>query len=179
MKKKGTPNIPREIILNLMICTGGILGFILLAIYPYQRYLVSLDTDIKTIEAQIEEQEILNPIYHKLLKQISLKEGRVLPNPQKGKLESDKVAEISSVFEEKARSSHTDLISVVPDITSLVEAPEHLSVSAMLRGSFFDFRNFFIQINKLPYLEHIEEIQIQPAAGTKEMRVKVWLALDR
>jgi hypothetical protein len=179
MKQKGAPNIPREIIPYLMICTGGILGFILLAIYPYQRHLTGLDTDIETIEAQIEEQEILNPIYHKLLKQISLTEGRVLPNPQKGKLESDKVAEISSVFEEKAKSSNLDLISVVPDVTSLVEAPEHLSVTARLKGSFFDFRNFFIQINKIPYLEHIEEVQIQPAAGTKEMRVKVWLALDR
>ena len=179
MKQKRLPNIPKQIIPYLVICTGVILGFILLAIYPYQRHLAGLDTDIETLETQIEEQAVRNPIYKNLMRQISLTERGTLPNPKKGTLESHRVAELSSVFGEKAENSNLDLINVVPDVTSLVEAREHLSVTALLKGSFFDFRNFLIQINEIPYLKHIEEIQIQPQAGAREMRVKVWLALDR
>ena len=52
-------------------------------------------------------------------------------------------------------------------------------MTAVVKGKIFSFREFFIEIGKLPYLEHVEEIQIQPAEGVKEFSLKVWLALKK
>jgi hypothetical protein len=39
-------------------------------------------------------------------------------------------------------------------------------------------RRFLFELEKLPYLEHVEEIQIQEALEGKEFRLKTWLAVN-
>jgi len=35
-----------------------------------------------------------------------------------------------------------------------------------------------IRMEQIPYLKHVERVQIEPAEGVKEFRLKVWLALE-
>ena len=41
----------------ITICAGGILGFILLAIFPSYRAIVATDREIATLEEKIDEQK--------------------------------------------------------------------------------------------------------------------------
>ena len=179
MEQKGSAKLPAQSLLYLLIYAGGILGFVLLAIYPYQKFLAELDRDITRIETQIEEQKILFPVYKDLSERASVKRPVVLPFPQKAKLDRNETERISFIFEEIARKSNLELSSIVPDVTSLLEESGLLSVSALMKGNYFDFRNFLTELGGIPYLEHIEEIRIQPSGGAKEFRLKVWLALNK
>jgi len=179
MALKGSAILPGPSIRHITICAGGILAFIALAIYPYHKSLVRLDGQIAKTESQIEEQKALFPIGQELLKSVMKKETRGLPFPEKEGLIRDKTADISVTFEEIARKSHLEVIRIIPDIKSLTEQANLLSVTTVVKGKIFDFRKFFIEIGNLPYLEHVEEIQIQPAEGVKEFSLKVWLALKK
>ena len=179
MKLKQLPGLPAQSLLYLLICAGGITGFFLLAIHPYHNYLTGLDREIKTIEAQIEEQKRLFPLYKDLLKKMNITQKGTLPFPRKGKLDREKTDEISSIFEEMARKSNLSPVSIVPDVTSLVQGSGLLSISLRMKGDFFQFRDFLARLNEMPFLEHIEEIQIQTAGEMKEFVLKVWLALGK
>lgn len=179
MEQKGLPRFPAQSLLYLLICAGGIIGFFLLAIYPYQKYLAGLDRETKGIETQIEEQKILFPVYKDLLKKVSTAKQGILPFPQKGKLDREKIDGISFIFEEIARKSNLSLVTAVPDVKSLVKDSGLLSIDVGMKGDFFNFRNFLLQVGGMPCLEHIEEIRIQPATGVKKFWLKVWLALEK
>lgn len=171
--------LPGPSIRHIVICAGGILAFIVLAIYPYHKSLVRLDEQIKKTESQIEEQEALFPIGEELLKDVMKKETWALPYPEKKGLARDKAADISAIFEKMAKKSHLEVVKIIPNIKSLSEQAGLLSVTTVVTGSFYDFRDFFIEIAGLPYLEYVEEIQIQPVEGVKEFDLKVWLALKK
>jgi len=179
MALKGSAILPGQSIRHLFICAGGILAFVVLAIYPYHKSLVRLDKEITKTESQIQEQEALFPIGKELLKSVMQKEAWGLPFPEKARLGRDKAADISVIFEKIARKSNLEVIKIIPNIKSLTERAGFLSVTAVVKGKIFSFREFFIEIGKLPYLEHVEEIQIQPAEGVKEFSLKVWLALKK
>jgi hypothetical protein len=50
-------------------------------------------------------------------------------------------------------------------------------VHATLKGEYYNFRNFLIELGDRPFLEKVEEIEIQQMPGTKEFRLKVWLVV--
>ena len=70
MALKGSAILPGQSIRHLFICAGGILAFVVLAIYPYHKSLVRLDKEITKTESQIQEQEALFPIGKELLKSV-------------------------------------------------------------------------------------------------------------
>jgi hypothetical protein len=178
MKLKQLPGLPAQSLLYLLICAGGIIGFFLLAIHPYHKYLADLDRKIKTIEAQMEAQKRLFPLYKDLLKKVSITKKHPLPFPRKDKFDREKTDEISNIFEEMARKSNLSPVNIVPDVTSLVQGSGLLSISLRMKGDFFQFRDFLTRLGGMPFLEHIEEIQIQPAGEIKEFGMKVWIALE-
>lgn len=138
-----------------------------------------MDGKIRSLKSEIEEQRLLSPIYQNFMKELAIKGPIVLPLPKRGELESGKLSDISSLFGKKAKRYKLQLVDVIPEIRSLVEGSGSISVGVVLRGDFFDFRKFLIEIGKIPCLEHVEEIQIQPGDGNKEFRLNVRLALKK
>ena len=171
--------MPSRSIIYLLICVSGILAFILLAIYPSEKASNRLDMEINRLNAQIKVQKILHPAYKALLKNLRIRDSEVLPFPKKTKLSRDKRNLVSEIFEEMGQRSNLEIVNTVPDIKSLSESSGLLSVNSFIKGNFYDFRNFLIQLGGLPYLEYIEKIQIQTEQNHKEFRVTVWLALEK
>ena len=179
MEQLKIKKLPARSSLYLLICISGILGFILLGIYPGKNSSDRLDMEINRLKAQIEVQKIFRPVYKALLKNVRLKDPEVLPFPKKAKLGHDKRDTVPNIFEEMGRRSNLEIVNTVPDVKSLSESPGLLSVNSFMKGNFSDFRNFLTHLGELPYLEHIEKIQIQAAQRHKEFRVRVWLALEK
>jgi hypothetical protein len=161
------------------MCVCGILGFLIFAVYPNQKSLASLDMEIKTIEGQIEEQKILFPVYENLLEKGKFKKPGAFPFPQKAKLGRHEIERISLIFGEKAGKNNLSLVDVIPDVESLSEGSEVLTVNLLMKGNLLDLRGFLIHLGEIPYVENIEEIKIQPAEGEKDFRLKVSLALKK
>ena len=76
-----------------------------------------------------------------------------------------------------AQKSKMEIVSVSPDINSMVGGSAAMLVHATLKGDYYNFRNFLIELGDRPFLERVEEIEIQQLPGTKEFRLKVWLVV--
>ncbi|MBW1887074.1 MAG: hypothetical protein JRI52_01820 [Deltaproteobacteria bacterium] len=179
MEQGNSPTLPKKTVTYLLLCVGGVLGFLVFAVYPNQKSLAGLDMEIKTIEGQIKEQKILFPVYENLLKKGKFKKPGAFPFPQKAKLGRHETERISLIFGERARKSNLSLVDVIPDVESLSKGSGVLTVNMLMKGNFLDFRDFLIHLGEIPYVENIEEIKIQPAEGIKEFSLKVSLSLKK
>ena len=178
MEGKKSRRIPMESISYLLICTLGILVFILIGPYMSERSLTKMDMEIKKLQIQREKQQLLYPFYQKLVKKLQVEESRILPYPSKSKFPCAKTDKISSIFCEIAQNSNLETVSIIPDVKSIANGFDFFLVNLLVKGDFFDFRKFLIELGGNPYLQHIEEIKIQQVPGGKEFRLKIWLALD-
>lgn len=172
------PKPPLQTIRYIVICLGGILGFILLAIFPSHRALNDSEKQITKLQEQIEEQKMLHPLFHDLLKRSKVETPSRLPFPKKAKLSRDETGDISSFFQELAVRNQFKVESIVPDMVSLTDGSGHLMLDTILKGSFVNFRRLLLQLGEIPYLERIESIQIRTVEDIKEFRLKVWIAQE-
>ncbi len=172
------PKLPAKINTYLLIGAAGLAAFFIFVIYPYHRSLANADLDIQTIKARIEEQKILYPVFMDLLKKARMKESKGLPFPENEKLSRDDAGKISDIFQDVAKKSNFMLKHIVPDTDSLAEGSEHLKVTLVITGDFPEFRKFLVALGEVPYLEHVERIQIRTVKNYKEISLKVWLAQE-
>lgn len=177
MKEEKPRKIPMESIRYLLICTLGIIVFILIGPYMSERSLVKMDMEIKKLQIQREKQQLLYPIHQKLVRKLQI-EPKKLPFPAKSKFPRAKTEKISSIFCEIAQNSNLETVSIIPDVKSIANGFDLFLVNLLVKGDFFDFRKFLIELGENPYLHYIEEIKIQQVPGGKEFRLKIWLALD-
>ncbi|MFH1080786.1 MAG: hypothetical protein V1766_11120 [Pseudomonadota bacterium] len=169
--------IPRRMIIFHLSCWGGLLFFVLAVIYPVQRYSAGLDREIKDIRFQVEEQKSIQPIYRSLKAKSHAGTGRVLPTPEKSGLSRNLIAMVAPTLRKIAIDANMDPLSVTPDVNALAGQPRHLLVHSVVRGEFYDFRRYLIGLGQLPYLERIEDIEIQQNPDVMEFKMKIWLAL--
>jgi hypothetical protein len=168
---------PRRTIIYVLLCLSGILFIILVGIMPKHFSLARLDQKIKSVQFQIEEQKSLYPVYQDLQKRTQARDSKVLPSPARGTLLRTQLNAIPATFRDIARKANLDMVSASPDLNSLSSESRLLQVNAVIRGNFFNFRKFLIGLGEVPYLERIEEIQIQQNEDTMEFKMKIWLAL--
>ena len=170
-------NTPKRTIIYALLCLSSILFIVLAGIIPKQFSLTSLDQKIKSIQFQIEEQKSLYPIYQDLQKKTQAGDSKVLPLPVRNALLRTQLDTIPATFREIARKANLDMVSASPDLNSLSGESSLLPVNAVIRGNFFNFRKFLIGLGDVPYLERIEEIQIQQNEDTMEFKMKIWITL--
>jgi hypothetical protein len=168
---------PKRTITYALIGLSGILFIVLVGIIPKQFSLARLDQQIKSIQFQLEEQKSLYPIYQDLQKRTQAGDSKVLPSPARSALLRTQFNAIPATFREIARKANLDMVSASPDLNSLSSESRLLQVNAVIRGNYFNFRKFLIGLGEVPYLERIEEIQIQQNEDTMEFKMKIWLAL--
>ena len=80
MEEKQSRKIPMESIGYLLICTLGILAFILIGPYVSGKFLIKMDMEIKKLQIQREKKQLLYPFYQKVFKKLQI-EPKNLPGP--------------------------------------------------------------------------------------------------
>ena len=172
-----------------LILGGGILVFIFLVIWPRQKEFRETDIEINKIKARIEEQKILFPVFNDLRKKeqnlkdmmtsLSFLSEDADNETEPTTADPDKIA---SAFQEIARNSDFRVETIQPDVKSLADDSGYLIIRMSIRGNFSDLHNFLIRIVKVPYVAHIEQIQIRPDRKTKgkikEISLKIWIKIQ-
>lgn len=159
-----------------MICAVGIVAFWVLVILPAQKTAQELDQEIDRLNARMEEQRILTPVFHSLLERAKMKGPSGLPSPEKSKLTHGDMNAISTIFKEIAGRHNLKLEEIATDVNSLMQESGYLVMRLQLSGDFFDIRKFLVDIGSIPSLEHIEEINIRSGKASKQLNLKIWLA---
>ena len=158
------------------ICAVGIVAFWVLIIHPSQKTAEELDQEIGKLNARIEEQRILTPVFHSLLERAKMKGFSELPSPEKSKLSHADINAISKEFQDIAGRDNLKLVEVTTDVNSLMQETGYLVMRLQLSGGLFDIRKFLIDIGSIPSLEYIEQVKIQSGKASKELNLKIWLA---
>jgi len=178
MEKIKIPKLSSQTIIYLMLCGGGIFAFILFAILPYKQALRQMDEDIQTINAQINEQKVLQPIFKDLLNRIKAESPQGLPVAPKSKFGRNDTDKLAAIFQKMARSSHLRLNNFTPDLNTFVDNTGVLKVTVVVSGNFLDLRPFFIKLTRIPYLEHIEQVAVRTVKNLKEANFMIWMTQE-
>lgn len=161
-----------------LICLSGILFFIYVGIVPAHKSIVGLNRKIEDAQLQVDIQETLLPIYKLLKEDFMIDDHKELPFPVKAGLPREQTDEIFTVFREIARKCNMEALSIVPDLNYLQKNSRFLLVNTIVRGDFFSLRKLMIALGELPYLEHIETIDIQQDKDAKEFKMNIWIDLS-
>ncbi len=161
---------------SLLIGVVVIVIFLVIGFYNV-RTLSDLDRDIRKARADIEEQRLMAPLYNDLIEKIKVKTKKHLPFPAKAKLPREQHEQITVIFGDLAKRANLEVVSITPDVNSLAGGSGLLVVNAALKGDYFNFRNYLIELGNVPYLEHLGELQIQTIPGGKEFHLKLWVSV--
>ena len=155
-----------------------ILVVILLLIYPDYRTLAALDKSIIHLNAKIETQKLLFPLFQKMLTEIDLKLPEGAAFPKEEKLTQEKAEGIVSVFYELAGKFRLKVVEISPDVESTLDGSGFVLMNVVVNGDFSELREFLLELGNLPYLEKIEQIKLQNTEAGKEVRLKIWLVKE-
>ena len=174
--KKILSILPTESLIYLLVCGAGILAFVFLIIIPTQKTSAELDQDILKIGDRIEEQRILKPVFESLLKRAKNKTPTDLPATKKAKLDRADISKLSEDLQEMAFRHGLKVQNMNTDVSALIGKGGYLLMRINLAGAFMDFRDFLVDLGTIPSLEIIEEIKIRAIEGSREFKIKIWIA---
>jgi Tfp pilus assembly protein PilO len=177
MEQRTNINIPRHSITYFLLCLFGILVFVFIGIVPSQKSLAGFDQKIEELKYQIEEQKGLYPIYQSLHKQAKKEDSDAVSFPPRVRLAVGQIDKLVPMVTDVAGQSRLEVVSVTPDLKSLAGDSKTLLLNMTVKGEFPNLRKFLMGLVAIPYLEHIEEIQIQQTPDSMELKAKVWIAL--
>ena len=178
MMQKAIGGIPQRSLLYLLTCAAGVLAFAVVGLHPLQRQLRELDRDIFEVRGRIEDQKVLYPLYEDVLNRSGTGELEGMRVRTRQPLAQKEIGSLTTVVSELARSSKLQLASLAPDAKLLASGSRLLPVHAALKGAFSNMRGFLLEVEKLPFVEHLEELQIQDSGGAKELKLKMWIAIS-
>lgn len=159
----------------LGICVAGVLTFLLVFVYPNAMAMNDLDEQAADLERQVQEQELLHPIYLALIRQVQQGAAHQMPDPGRSRVDRTTINDIHGVFASMAAEAGVVFDSAVPDPVSYLEESRHLTMNVAFSGDFFNFRELLVRICQLPYLDAIEQLQIRTDGDTKRLRLKLQL----
>jgi hypothetical protein len=174
--KKILTFLPTQSLFLFLICGAGIIVFVFLIILPTHNSSEQLDRDIIKISDRIEEQRILKPVFESLLKRAKKKNPTDLPATKADKLDRSEISKLSTDLQEMAFRHGLKVQDMNTDVAALIGKGGHLRMRMNLTGAFLDFRGFLVDLGTVPSLEVIEEIQIRAIEGSRQFKIKMWMA---
>ncbi|MEJ2155593.1 MAG: hypothetical protein P8X96_09675 [Desulfobacteraceae bacterium] len=166
-------NIQSSNIIYLGVCLFGIVAFFLVGIYPNLNSLREMDQEIATLNQEVQAQELLFPVYLKLLADITNKIPTKLPIPDRVKISFSDLGRINESFSKLAGECNVTFVSAIADASNYLEDRGRLSMTATFTGDFFDLRSLILKICRLPYLESLDQMRIETVGNRKQIEFKI------
>ena len=159
----------------VIICLLGIVIFALVGIFPNSAAMDTLEADIAELNTKVQTQELLFPVYQKLIKEVTEKIPSKLPLPEKSESAQDDLGRINEMFSKLAKESDVNFSSAAPDAISYLENTEHLTMNVNFSGDFFKLRQLLLSVCRLPYLGSIDTMRFETDQGRKRLSFKLKL----
>lgn len=155
------------------VCLFGILAFFFVGIYPNLHSLREMDQEIAALNREVQAQELLFPVYLKLLADVTHKIPTKLPVPDREKISFNDLGRINERLTKLAVESKVAFLGATADATNYLDDMGQLSMTATFAGDFFDLRPLILRICQLPYLESIDELRIETVNDRKQIIFKI------
>lgn len=175
--KKASVSLPKESIFKLLVCAGIVVAFVALLILPNIMEDKETQHEILKKKAEIERQKVLFPLYIKLQAQLNNKVVKELPIPEAAALTEDQIDAATHTIEDIAVESDLRINEVTPDPASLSATAGYVGVNCDFYGPFLNFRTFLMKLGAVPYLKHVEKIEMQEGVDGVNYIVRLQLAV--
>ncbi len=172
------PKLPKRSFIYLLICGGGIFLFCLIGIYPNFKEISSLDDEITILNQKISEQEILFPVFKKMLSRIKQSTHWKGMQDTRKKLKTDDIAAFTDILGEFVQKNNLSIDQNTIDIRRFKEKGGFLEMNFSMKGDLDDFRLFIIQMMTLPYDIRIGRLEIEPISEQRVFQLRIWVVLE-
>jgi len=172
----GPINVHRSNLLYLGVCMLGIFAFFVVGIYPNLNALKEMDEEITSLSQKVETQELLYPVYLKLLAEITHRIPTKLPIPNSHKISHNDLSLVNETFLTMTSETKARFISAIPDASNYLEDMGFLSINVTFAGDFFELRKILLSMCRLPYLESIDEVRMETFNKEKRIIFKIKVA---
>lgn len=167
-----------QTVILALFCAAGLAAVVLIGIVPRCRELRSCNGTIVALQAKLDEQAILQPLYAELQNQARKSLPTTLARPVRSRLKADKMADLTSLFSRLAQDSGVELVYAVPEAKSLEAGYTRILVKLLAQGPVTQFRGFLLALVGTPYLDHIDRVEIQRGTPAEELRLQMWIAIE-
>ena len=174
--KKILSLLPTQTLINILLCGAAIIAFILLIIIPNQSISDELDQEIEKLNDRIEQQRILRPVFETLLGRAKREQPTELPTIKKVKLNRGDINKVSEIVQDMAGRHDLKIQDVRTDANEIMNNTGYMLMRVQVTGDFMKFREFLMDMGTIPSLEQFEEIIIRAIEGSREYKLKIWLA---
>ena len=117
--------VPTRNTVVILIFGGGMLLFILLAIFPNYISYNNIEHEISILKDKIEEQKILSPIFEDLSKKAQFQKPESLPFPAAEKISTNDTEKITPIIRNIVEENGFTLEDIDTDIESLMTDIRH------------------------------------------------------
>ena len=174
--KKILSLLPTQSLFYILTCGAGVIVFIFLIIIPNQNTSAELDQEIEKLNDHIEQQRILRPVFDGLLERAKKEKPTDLPAIKKEKLDRGDINKVSALLQDSAGRHDLEIQDIRTDANEIMNNTGYMLMRVHATGDFMKFREFLLDLATIPSLEQIEEIKIRAIAGTREYRLRIWMA---
>jgi hypothetical protein len=171
--------VPTRNTFVILIFGGGMLLFMLLAIFPNYISFNNIEHEISILKYKIEEQKILSPIFEDLTKKAQFQKPESLPFPSAEKLSTNDTEKITPIIRDIIETNGFTLEKIATDLESLMTESGNLKMSVNIVGEFHKLRDVLLDLGNLPYLEHIEVIQVNSFGDKNKIFLTIWVSQER
>ena len=171
--------VPTRNTFVILIFGGGMLLFMLLAIFPNYISYNNIEHEISILKYKIEEQKILSPIFEDLSKKAQFQKPESLPFPSAEKLSTDDTDKITLIIRDIIETNGFTLENITTDLESLMTGSGNLKMSVNIVGDFHKLRDVLLDLGNLPYLDHIEVIQVDSFGDKNKIILTIWVSQER
>ena len=166
---------------NLVICAIGILILLAVGIFPAHQTLKELDRKMENLQYQLDEQNMLFPLFVQLLQRSRQEAPAKLPAPEPKKLPRGETDPLTALFRDIAAENNIAVESLRPDVETLLASTGRFKMLAELNGGFHDIRSFLIDFGGIAYVEEIEYLRLQSVSDGQNLKatLRFWVVQEQ
>lgn len=176
------PKSASPLIRMAVICLAGLAAFVALAIYPNANKMKALDAQALKLQATIEKQKVLHPLYlqiQKMVDGIQHPDAHLLPTQKVTPLTSGEIHAMPLVLRSIIEKSGLKVEAIEPEVNTLIDSSDRMRVTIAASGAFARFRDLYLGLGEeLASLVHVERVAIDRIEGSRNLEIQMvlWLA---
>lgn len=165
----------------LLIKLGGVLvffgGLFAAFIAPVMGEIDRFERQVQVASVAVMQQEVFLPVYAKLKTQGAEKVQARYPLPQLEPVGRLQIFDVPGAIERQAAETGLEVLQVSLNPAGAKAA--QVMLQGVFTGELGSFRNFFVGLNGLAFVQEIEKVEMRAVKGGMEYFLQFWVALKQ
>ncbi len=170
--------IPQQSVIKILILVVLIVAVAFLLNIKSKNRVSQLNRELVQVKSDIERQKVLYPVYERFKNEVEREVVKELELVSNKAMTQEQVDEVTQQIEQAAYEARVEPQQVTPDPSTMAENSGQLIVNSSFFGNFFDMRELLKNLGAIPYVRHIEIVQMQEALNGLVVNIQLRLSVQ-